>query len=293
MHQLFNATQWDENFSDAIQAQAISALETGHVLLFPALAFSLNANEMAFLSPQIADKRSKNIGYHSTQNKLWGVQQLTDEKHAELKKMMRRFASASFDLVKHLFPHYAPKLQIARTSFRPVQVSHRKTSYRKDDKRLHVDAFPSSPNQGKRILRVFCNINPHQEDRVWRVGEPFEHVAERFLPGIKKPFPGSAALLRILKMTKSRRAPYDHYMLELHNRMKADERYQREAPQEILRFPPGSTWIAQTDQVSHAAMSGQYLLEQTFSLPVCAMQNEALAPLRVLERLLGRRLVRR
>ena len=33
-------------------------------------------------------------------------------------------------------------------------------SWRKDDSRLHVDAFPSRPNRGERILRVFCNVNP-------------------------------------------------------------------------------------------------------------------------------------
>jgi hypothetical protein len=40
----------------------------------------------------------------------------------------------------------------------------------------------------------------------------------------------------------------------------------------------------------HAALSGQYLLEQTFYLPVAAMQEERYAPLRTLERIAGRRL---
>jgi hypothetical protein len=43
--------------------------------------------------------------------------------------------------------------------------------------------------------------------------------------------------------------------------------------------------MAFTDQVSHAAMSGQYQLEQTFYLPVAAMIDESRSPLRVLERL--------
>ena len=81
------------------------------------------------------------------------------------------------DLVATLFPRYAPYVQRARTSFRPQPAVGRNVSWRKDDSRLHVDAFPSRPNHGERILRVFSNVNP-AADRVWRVGEPFEAVAE-------------------------------------------------------------------------------------------------------------------
>jgi hypothetical protein len=42
--------------------------------------------------------------------------------------------------------------------------------------------------------------------------------------------------------------------------------------------------------VSHAATAGQYQLEQTFLVPVQAMLDEQRSPLRVLERLKGRRL---
>jgi hypothetical protein len=48
---------------------------------------------------------------------------------------------------------------------------------------LHVDAFPSRPIRGERILRVFTNIHPDStQARVWRVGEPFEDIARRYLP---------------------------------------------------------------------------------------------------------------
>jgi hypothetical protein len=127
-------------------------------------------------------------------------------------------------------------------------------------------------NQGQRILRVFSNVNPQQVDRVWRLGEPLKQVAKHFLPKISKPFPGSARMLNCLGITKSYRALYDHYMLQIHDHMKADLAYQKSAQQ-------------------MEAMSGQYMLEQTFYLPVHAMQNEQQSPLRILERLTGRRLV--
>lgn len=291
MLQTFSSRHWDNAFSEQDQQHAIKSLESGELLFFPDLAFELSPVEQTFLSPDYADPQAKNISYHAAQNKLWGVRYLTDEQHQQLKSMLARFAQYSFGLIEKLLPHYVSQLVIARTSFRPVQVSNRKTSYRKDDKRLHVDAFPSAPNQGKRILRVFCNVNPHQQDRVWRIGEPFSQVSQRFLPQIKKPLPGSAALMRLLQITKSYRTLYDHYMLQLHNRMKADDQYQKDASQQEIRFPSGSTWIVQTDQVSHAAMQGQFLLEQTFYLPVSAMLDESQSPLRILENMLQHRLI--
>lgn len=279
--------QWNDHFPDSIQQQAIKSLENGRIIYFPELAFSLTKEEQRFLSPDFADPHSKNISFHANTNKLWGVQHVSDQQHQQLKLLLSRFSKHSFELIKGILPHYAMQLIIARTSYRPVQITGRVTSYRKDDKRLHIDAFPSAPNQGKRILRVFCNINPNGEDRIWRVGEPFDKVANRFIPQISKPIPGSASLLRLLKITKSYRTLYDHYMLQMHNLMKADEEYQIKAEQQEIHFSPGSTWIVQTDDVSHAAMQGQYLLEQTFYLPVKAMQNEAKSPLRILEKMLN------
>jgi hypothetical protein len=80
-------------------------------------------------------------------------------------------------------------------------------------------------------------------------------------------------------------------MLGLHDRAKADLEYQRTSAQCEVRFAPGTTWICYSDQVMHAAMSGQYMLEQTTHLPLAALYEPARAPLAVLERLTGRALV--
>ena len=104
------------------------------------------------------------------------------------------------------------------------------------------------------------------------------------------PWPGEGRLLQTLRITKSRRSAYDALMLQLHDRMKGDEEFQRSSRQSAIDFPAASTWLAFTDEVSHAAMAGQYQLEQTFLLPVDAMGEPERSPLRVLERLMGRRL---
>lgn len=291
MLKTFATSDWDEHFPDSTQQQAIQSLEQGDVLYFPHLAFSLSADEKFFLTSDYADPKTKNISYHPIKNKISGIKNLNRDQQIQLTSMLARFSRSAFNLLKELLPRYAPYLIMARTSFRPVEIIDRVTSKRKDDKRLHVDAFPSSPNQGKRILRVFCNINPNGCDRVWRLGEPFEKVAEKFLPQAKKPLRGSATLLNILKITKSYRTLYDHYMIQIHDQMKEDEDYQRTVLQQEVRFPPNSSWIVQTDHVSHAAMQGQYVLEQTFYLPIQAMQNETCSPLRILEKMLQKELV--
>lgn len=287
----FENRQWNEVFSQENQKVAIDSLESGQVLFFPNLPFTLSNDEKTFLTPTIADPKSKNIGYHPETNRLWGVHQQDDEARLQLKRMMQRYAQYALTLVQQTLPHYRSSLIVGRTSYRPVEVIGRHSSYRKDDKRLHVDAFPSSPNQGKRILRVFCNINPDGQSRVWRLGEPFENVAQRFLPTTKKAWPGKSFLMNAFKITKSYRTAYDEIMLQIHNNMKADQHYQETAQQMRVEFAPNTTWMVQTDHVSHAAMSGQYLLEQTFYLPVEAMQHPERSPLRVLEKMVGRGLV--
>lgn len=282
--------QWEEKFSPALQIEMVQTLENGKVLFFPKMPFLLDQDELRFLSPHYIRKNVKNISFDSQKNSLKGA---CGDPHdlAQIKMMLARFSLHATTLILNLFPHYRHSLKVARTSFRPVEITNRHLSYRKDDSRLHVDAFPSSPNQGQRILRVFSNINLQGEPRVWRLGEPFEKVARRFLPHISKPWPGSGQLLNLFRITRGCRTEYDHIMLQMHNLMKKDLAYQQQATQEKFNFPAHTTWVVQTDQVSHAAMSGQHLLEQTFYLPVEAMVNPSQSPLKILESLVGRRLV--
>ena len=264
-------------------------LEAGKVLFLPQLRFELQPLEKRFLDPRWSDRKAKNISYDPASTAIKGAQGNASDLE-DLRHLLERFHRRSLGLIQHLLPHYTAQLRLARASFRPLPVAGRKGSWRKDDSRLHVDAFPSRPNRGERILRVFANVNPRGEPRLWRVGEPFADMARRFLPQIPRQLPGAAALLHALRITKSPRSAYDHTMLQLHDRMKADADYQKNAPQQLMPFPPDCVWVCFSDQTSHAAMGGQYLFEQTLHLPVQGLYDPDSAPLRVLERLLGRAL---
>lgn len=267
-------------------SDAAASVESGDLLFLPNLRFEIEPAELQLFSPAIV-RSAKNVSFNPHTSHLSGA--AVDGLNAtRLRGLMSRFNRTAAAFVEHLLATYRGRIEIGRASFRPVEIAGRASSWRKDDTRLHIDSFPATPVHGRRILRLFTNVNPDGRPRIWRIGEDFEGLVKRFAMRFRVPGRAGARLLRLLRITKSERSPYDSLMLQLHDRMKADADYQAHAPQTRFEFPSGATWIAFTDQVSHAAMAGQYQLEQTFLLPVEAMIDPRLSPLRILERTLGR-----
>lgn len=280
-------TDW-EPAADRRAATGYEAeLESGRVLWFPRLAFDLLATEARLLDPAVGDEKAKNISLRAGSDRLRGAAPVADTE-ASLLGLLQRYRGQAAALVDRLFPHYRGKARAGNASFRPYAVEGRQRSWRQDDTRLHVDAFPSNPTRGQRLLRVFTNLNPRGEARVWRVGEPFEDFARRHVARIGRPLPGSAWAMNAVGVTKQRRSEYDHYMLQLHDRGKADMDWQRDSPQVTVGFEPGQTWVVYSDQVLHAVMSGQFMMEMTFLLEPEDLLVPQSSPLRVLERLTGR-----
>ena len=257
-------------------------------MFFPSLGFEVEADEASLFSPAILSS-AKNASFDPRSAQIGGTT-IPGPDLERLRRLMTRFSDRAAALVDGLLPAYRGHVERARASFRPAEIAGRASSWRKDDTRLHVDSFPATPVQGRRILRVFTNVNPAGKPRTWRVGGDFEEVAGRFVRSLSMPFPGAAAVMHALGITKTRRSAYDTLMLQVHDRMKQDSAFQENSPQTPFDFPASTTWMAFTDQVSHAAMAGQHQLEQTFLVPVAAMIDESRSPLRILERLKGRRL---
>jgi hypothetical protein len=275
--------------SPRIESATIETLETGGLVSLPGHPFRLTAGEEALLTPAHADGRSKNISLSPAGREVRGA--AADGAADALAGLMDRYADWARTLVLQIAPRYADALERGRTSYRSRGAQEPAASPRKDDRRLHIDAFASQPTGGRRILRVFSNINPAGEPRVWNVGESFEAHAGRWLAKVHRPWPLEAWALQRLGLTRGRRTPYDFLMLGLHDKAKLDGAYQQSAPRRRVSFPAGASWIVFTDSVVHAALAGRYALEQTFYLPVEAMADPSPSPLRILERLTGRRLV--
>ena len=266
-----------------------AAVEAGKVLYFPRLGFAVQPEEQALLREDTLAPKSRNVSL-GADGVLKGAAGSAQDQQA-LAAMVGRFRQQALQLVDDLLPEYKGQLRVAPTSFRPKQVETRAQSVRADDQRMHVDAFPSRPSYGERLLRVFTNLNPHGVPRVWRVGEDFETIARRFLPQAKPYRLWQAKLLNAVHATKSLRSEYDHLMLQLHDLMKFDVQYQKNGTQVTVPFPPGSVWVCFSDQATHAVMSGQFMMEQTLYLPPGKEVDPQASPLAILTRLVGRPLV--
>jgi hypothetical protein len=285
MLETLSLTDWNGPYEPAVRARAVAGLESGAVLFFPGLSFRLEANEKQFLDARVSDGKAKNISLDPNTGKIQATSLQGDEAR-QLCAMMARFADQASSLVHDLLPY--AQVERARTSYRPVEVKGRGYSKISDDRLLHIDAFPSRPMRaGRRILRFFANVAP-ASPRHWLVGEPFEPFARGFLPRVSPHPPGKSWLYEKLGITRGRRSLYDELMLSLHDAAKLNDDFQKTSPRQRIDFPAQSCWLVFTDQVLHAALGGEFALEQTFHLDVAQMAEPARAPIRVLERLSGR-----
>lgn len=282
-------------FSDLSEAGAATpkvcdVLEAGGLVEFPQMGFATTAEERELLDIKVVSPKSKNVSLGPG----GGVRgaELDPDGEARMAAMLGRFASFAEQVIHTLLPGYGERLTTRRTSFRPGAVETRVLSPRRDDRRLHVDAFPANPTGGQRILRVFSNIHPDGVARVWQVGElDFERFAQPYVHRLSGgPSLPAAWAMAQLRLTRGRRTRYDQAMLELHDLAKLDETFQAETPRTTIAFAAGSTWVVFSDSVLHAALAGQHLLEQTFLVPPEAMAAPERSPLAILTRLTGRRL---
>ena len=264
-----------KNETASFCASVANSLECGEVIYLPHNAFDVLHAERWIFNEHLLAAKYKNISYSYLKAQLSGydanflnIHQYTVD---TLQALMQRFALFAKNLIDSMFPHYTNTLLWGRTSYRPAEIKNRSTSKRKDDTRLHVDAFAATPVHGLRILRVFSNVNPYNIPRIWMLGEDFTDVIKRFKPQLTPYRPWLAKLLYMLHMTKSVRSKYDHIMLQLHDAMKLDDRYQALVHKMQVNFLPQTSWICFSDQTSHAAISGQFLMEQTFYLPESGM----------------------
>jgi hypothetical protein len=280
---------WEGPFAVAEQCRALSSLEHGKVLYFLDLSFKPSEEWGSLFHSLPADRNTKNISYNPASSTVKGTI-AAERERLYLQAMIAKFAAAAAQFVTGLLPSYARRVEQARASYRPVEIAGRQYSRLQDDRLLHIDAFPSTPTRGRRILRFFSNIDPSEKPRIWHVGEPFEQFAARFVPALGRPNAPVAWLLAAVGATRGRRSAYDQLMLGLHNAAKRDGAFQKSASREQIAFPAGSSWLCFTDQVVHAAVAGQHALEQTFYLDVDAMVEPDRSPLKTLERMTGRKL---
>ncbi len=279
-------------------------LEGGNILFFPQIPFPFAQEDREFLlkQKQKSSKHRKNIAYKPIVDKITNISHEDERDPLRLLEVMRKYSQEVTHFLAKLLPSYASCWRLDFSSFRPFQEKDRKLRLRARNDLLHTDAFPTRPMHGMRILRFFTNINP-TEDRKWMTSESFQILAEKFAgQAVSLPKPVNhnlfGKLVRLLKKSVKQmglpvvlRSPYDVFMLKMHNFLKENREFQSQCPKDYWSFPPGSCWLVFTDQVSHAALAGQYALEQTILVPRSCLLNPEKSPISILERLSGENLV--
>src|SRR5207244_5249194 len=111
--------------------------------------------------------------YRPQQDLLRGASADNPADQERLHRIMGEYSRQITNFITSFLAPYAGKLVLDFASFRPLEEQGRDLPRHKRNDLLHVDAFPTRPTRGGRILRVFVNINP-AVGRVWNVGEPFD-----------------------------------------------------------------------------------------------------------------------
>jgi hypothetical protein len=286
--------------SDAHARAYCEMLEHGQILFFRESPFDFPAADQKFLLEQEWSelRMHKNVSYRPSEDSLRGVSG-DRETISRLQSIMRNYSAQVTQFLGKFLTPYAGKWNQDFASFRPLEEEGRDLPLHKRNDLLHVDAFPSRPTRGARILRVFTNLNP-KKPRVWRTTERFEVLARRYAggAGLQDIAEDNSFLSRTVQDFGSKlgfgvlgRTPYDMFMLRFHDFLKENEEFQRDCPKTQLVFPPRATWLVFTDCVAHAVMSGQYAIEQTFLIPPKALVALEAAPYRILGNIAGRALI--
>ena len=273
-------------------------LEQGNILFFDHIPFEIPQKDLEFLLSARQDntRLHKNISFRPGQNVLRGFSGGDKGDAERLREIMRDYSTRATAFLGEFLTPYAGKWSLDYASFRPIEEAGRELPLHKRNELLHVDAFPSRPTWGGRILRFFTNINP-DDSRIWEVGENFEDLARKHASGaglervakrsdtaVDRILSGSIRTLGRAGLPLPDRSAYDKFMLRFHDHLKEDSEYQANSPKTRLEFPPNTSWIVYTDCVPHSVLSGQFALEQTYIVPFEALTAPEASPIRILER---------
>src|SRR5438105_6853886 len=267
----------------ALGSSLEARLERGAIEYFPVCPFALPEGEerLFLLEQRLASRAHKNISYDPNTGRAAGFARTSAEQAERLRILLATFGQRATSWLARTLPRYARTWRLDRVSCRPEEEATRRLRLTARNDLLHVDAFPSRPTNGYRILRLFVNVNL-TEPRIWVTSDPFAKLLERFgaaagLPTRHRPSWShllGQRLLRLVALGQPERSPYDAFMLRFHDFLKANDEFQERGPKRFWSFPPGSAWLAFTDTASHAALRGRYALEhsnfiapQTLALP--------------------------
>jgi len=173
----FTAQGWKDPAIGAERSRwCCERLEHGDILVLPQFPV-ISEQDRGFLTGvrQAGSSLIKNISYEPANGRLRGyARSATDA--PMLERVLRGYSELTHALIAQLLSPYAAALQIDFTSFRPLEEQGRPLRGRSRNDLIHVDAFPTRPARGRRILRFFTNAHP-TKPRVWNTSQTFDDLA--------------------------------------------------------------------------------------------------------------------
>lgn len=248
-------------------------LEQGEVVHFPACPFPLPAaDDRAFLCRQnVGGLGHKNITFDPEKARVTGFRFQSRDQANRLRSLLSDFSENVTRWLTKTLPAYAASWQLDRATLRSEEEATRRVRMTARDDLLHIDAFPSRPSRGYRILRIYVNIN-ETEPRVCVTSDRFAELLDRFGHAVGLPSPMQkvwierlgSGLLNFIRPARYLRTTYDQFMLRMHNYLKLNEEFQERSTKRFWTFAPDSAWMFFTDGISHATLRGRHALEHSF-----------------------------
>ena len=268
-----------------------AALEQHELQVLPDCPFSLPVgDDLAFLLAQQSISRGgKDISFDPGNGRLSGVRLHDQQARARLAGILGRFSADVTSWVRSSIPEYASGLTRDRVSLRTREEATRVSRLAARNDLLHIDHFPTRPSLGRRILRVYVNIDP-TDSHVWSVSERFPELLARFAAKNRVParsvqdwISPAQTMVRLFTGKKAKRSAYDAWMLRLHDFLKESQGFQTKAARKVHTFAPGAMWALFADALAHAQLRGRYALEHSFFVDSSCLVNPEASPLALLE----------
>jgi hypothetical protein len=280
------------------------ALERGEIVHFPRCPIALpDETDLKFLREDLATHlRNKNVSYHPETDSVPGLRKSDPARTERAQRILKQHAGRVESFLTRTMPTLTRDWTVGTSSFRPIQEKGRNLSAHASNELVHIDAGAYGPTHGDRVLRFFVNVNP-VEDRVWATRGTFPELYARFgraaqitpdtrkraslergaLDQLRTGFLRTLAAAGLPQAMLIDSSPYDRAMRQFHNYMKDEPAFRDDTASEVeIRFAPFSAWMVLTDMVSHASISGQYALVNTFVLRLASCRLPELAPYRIL-----------
>jgi hypothetical protein len=265
-------------------------LERNELISFTECPFQLPAaGDVDFLLAQKTKRHGhKDISFDPVGWRLTGCRDQHHAARSRLKKILSEYSESTTAWLKTAIPAYEPRLTKDRVTLRTQEEATRALRLTARNDLLHVDNFPTRPTFGRRILRMYVNINP-TEPQVWALSERFPELLARYSAAHRLPSRSveewtiaAPSVLRLIAGGKGGRSAYDAFMLRLHHFLKESEALQTQATRRVCTFAPGTAWLLFSDGLAHAQLRGRFTLEHSFFVPPECLVHPAEWPVNVL-----------